>query len=421
MPEKKFNLVNDTQNIFCQTKEEEHFNHNCPRYRLKFWEIENYLTCPVIGMCLTLNEQKQLLKKTRFTVHKATFFEIHEALVSSANSENKISKRVDYKLERKFEQELSEFFQLKREEFLIQCKKAFERGEHKAALWAAAAHPDLPDAYRREIFGKIHMTMHFNAEEKMQLNKKISLLQEKLEAAKHTASELGQSKRSLQKENNRLLQAQKDLQDKALAAENEKIYLQQEIARSDLRQKNAKLEHENLVLQEKSAKLEEQLQEQMQRVKTLTQRNTQLSSELIHNREMNMQFKQKTLKIMQQTLPKNCCEPDCPAYDLCQKRILVVGGISRMENLYRELVENSGGIFEYHNGCVKKGVKQLDSCLKRADLVLCPVNINSHTACSVVKNLAKKYNKTVHMLENSSLNTFSQVIWGNETKRGKLN
>ena len=44
--------------------------------------------------------------------------------------------------------------------------------------------------------------------------------------------------------------------------------------------------------------------------------------------------------------------------------------------------------------------------------VLCPVNCNSHAACSIVKNLGKKHNKTVHILANSSLSTISQVIRG---------
>jgi hypothetical protein len=100
----------------------------------------------------------------------------------------------------------------------------------------------------------------------------------------------------------------------------------------------------------------------------------------------------------------------------------MVGGITRMESLYRELVEGCGGVFEYHDGYVKKGAKCLEGCLKRADMVICPVNCNSHAACSIVKNLGKKHNKPVHMLSNSSLSAVSQVIWGeDEREKGSLN
>ena len=36
-----------------------------PHTPLKFWEINDFFKCPVVGMCLTLHEQKQLLKKSR--------------------------------------------------------------------------------------------------------------------------------------------------------------------------------------------------------------------------------------------------------------------------------------------------------------------------------------------------------------------
>ena len=91
-----------------------------------------------------------------------------------------------------------------------------------------------------------------------------------------------------------------------------------------------------------------------------------------------------------------------------------------MESLYRELIEGSGGIFEYHDGHMKNGVKKLEHRLRRADVVVCPVSCNSHAACSMVKNLAKKHNKTVHMLANSSLNAVSHAIWKTDG-RGTIN
>ncbi|MBN2427716.1 MAG: DUF2325 domain-containing protein [Deltaproteobacteria bacterium] len=101
---------------------------------------------------------------------------------------------------------------------------------------------------------------------------------------------------------------------------------------------------------------------------------------------------------------------NCPAFEFCGKRVLMVGGIDRMEGRYRELVETCGGTFEHHKGTMKKGVKKLKSSLRRADVVLCPVCNNSHTACQQVKKLGKKFNKPVYLLSNYSLNTISQAI-----------
>ena len=105
------------------------------------------------------------------------------------------------------------------------------------------------------------------------------------------------------------------------------------------------------------------------------------------------------------------CAESCPSFNLCRQRVLIVGGIERMESRYRKLVEEEGGgILEYHAGHMRGGKKQLEKCLQRADVVLCPVNCNSHGACLMVKNLAKKYRKPVHMMPNFSISAVAGVI-----------
>lgn len=104
------------------------------------------------------------------------------------------------------------------------------------------------------------------------------------------------------------------------------------------------------------------------------------------------------------------CSPSCPSYDLCKKRVLIVGGIERMEKSYRKLVEERGGVFEYHAGHMKSGGKGLENSVQRADLILCPVNCNSHGACLKVKSLGKKFKKPVHMLSNFSLSTVARTM-----------
>jgi hypothetical protein len=121
------------------------------------------------------------------------------------------------------------------------------------------------------------------------------------------------------------------------------------------------------------------------------------------------------------TVVLNRCDAGCPSFNLCKKRILIVGGITRMESLYRELIEGHGGIFEYHNGYVKNGVKKLESSFKRADIVVCPVNCNSHAACIIVKNLGKKHRKTVCMLASFSLSSVARAILGADKAKGAIN
>ena len=81
-----------------------------------------------------------------------------------------------------------------------------------------------------------------------------------------------------------------------------------------------------------------------------------------------------------------------------------------MESLYRELVEANKGIFEYHDGRMRTGAKDLVGQVRRADLVLCCIDHISHTAALVVKKLCKKHKKSLQMLMNSSLNNIFHAL-----------
>lgn len=103
-------------------------------------------------------------------------------------------------------------------------------------------------------------------------------------------------------------------------------------------------------------------------------------------------------------------EPTDNTYDLCSKRILIVGGITKFKAIYKSLIEESGGEFEYMDGYMKGGDKALDSKIKRCDIIFCPVDCNSHNACLSVKKLCKKHKKTFHMLKSSSISGISLAI-----------
>lgn len=105
---------------------------------------------------------------------------------------------------------------------------------------------------------------------------------------------------------------------------------------------------------------------------------------------------------------KNC--QTCPRLDLCKHNILIIGGVERMEVLYRDLIEKNGGTLDYHSGSMQSGTKKLEKRLQRADLIICPINCNSHTACIKVKNLAKKFDKNFHMLPTGSISSIKSLF-----------
>ncbi len=407
-------LQNDTKSLDTNLATSQH-RKGPLKSRLKFWEIDHFFKCPVVGMCLTLSEQKQLLKKSGIPTKKKSPFEIHETLVASSESENRLSKKVDNLLNRKFGKETALLLELENEAFKKHFKDAFEAGDCMGVTWAAAVNPDLSPELKREIFGDIHMTMHWSGEQRIKLKQQLARQCKKTDDLRENLGIANQRRRALQKENEHLRQAHEKLRTTLTAVEREKASLEEALASADSRNRYTEIERENRMLKEKLNAMLLSGRDQQHLVACREEKNLRLSSEIERQQESNRQIKKETQEILEEVVTLNRCDATCPSFDLCKKRILLVGGITRMESLYRELVENSGGVFDYHDGYMKKGVKKLENRLKRADVVVCPVSCNSHAACSMVKNLAKKHNKTVHILANCSLNAISQALWaGND-------
>lgn len=392
-----------------------------PGSRLMFWEIDDGFKCPVVGMCITMAEQKRLLKKSKYSIKCSSPFEIHEAIVASSDDENRISRRVDRLLQRKFGKEAANLLKCKPEDFLAHFKAADAAGDHAASLWATAIHPDLSYTIKREIFGEIHMSMHFSGEERMRLNRKLAAREREIKELRQGIKEIARIKRVQEKEIQNLKQNLTHLQVAVEAADRELAQIRRAAINQNHPAEGGDLNMEHHHLKSEAEALYRCNKKQQCQITALKERNQRLSSQLGYQGELNRRFRDETRAIITELVSKARCDRGCPSYDLCQKRILIVGGMSRMESLYRDLIEASGGVFEYHDGYMKKGSRQLESCLRRADLVLCPVNCNSHTACSMVKSLAKKHRKPVHMLANSSLQAISQAIWGAGDGRHMMN
>jgi hypothetical protein len=82
----------------------------------------------------------------------------------------------------------------------------------------------------------------------------------------------------------------------------------------------------------------------------------------------------------------------CPAVRALKgKRIAMVGGIESLERHYRKLVEVFGGEFHRHSGECGNGQCHIDACIRNADLVVCPVDVNSHNAAKAAKRICKRY------------------------------
>jgi len=377
---------------------------------LRFWEIDLIFKCPVVGTCLDMSEQKQILKKARISLKKKNPYEIHETMVRSSKSETPLSRKIDCRLNRKFKKEITAFFELEEDELMQIWKSRVKNGEIKGLLWVAATRADLSIESKRSLFGDIHMEMHLNAVENRKVRQQLSYLQDKNQELVQMLKDSTRIRKKLKKENENLERDYTELHSRYAFLENENLSIEKELSILRVNTGMLDLETENQQLRNELGNLSGEIGDYRQHLKALRGQNNKLLSKLETQRGMNDHLKKEMEEIFTQFSALTKCDETCPSFDLCRKRILVVGGINRMESLYRQLIEENGGIFEYHNGHIKGGKKALENRIRRADIVLCPVNINSHNACSVVKKMGKKHRKSIQMLAGSGLGVISQAL-----------
>ena len=110
----------------------------------------------------------------------------------------------------------------------------------------------------------------------------------------------------------------------------------------------------------------------------------------------------------------NSCEdrdtPQCPGQDLCGKRILYVGGMHKLVQHYRRMIEQAGGSFMHHDGGKEIAKARLANMIGKADAVLCPVDCVSHDACLSVKKHCKQSNKPYFMMRGSGLSSLAGTL-----------
>jgi hypothetical protein len=378
--------------------------------RFKIWEIDKFFKCPIVGISLTIAEQKHMMKKVGICTKKKSPYDIHEIMVASCDTKNPLSQKFENKLDKKFGKTSVPLFEMDKESFMDYWRRCFDNGDYQVALWVAACRPDLSIENRREIFGMVHMAMHWNGEQRATYSKKLSASETRKNDVEQNLEKIAGEKRLMEKKNMELEEKSNRLQARLEMVNEENNGLTSRLQELECTSKVAELEHLMVQLRSQRNESSAAIEQKDRHIIKLRKENNRLSKAFDQLIKTNNQMQKSLLESIRNMRRINTCDENCAAFDLCQKRILIVGGIARMEALYRELIENNGGIFEYHEGHMKGGSRELEDRFKRSDIILCPVNCNSHAACTMVKNLGKKHNKPVHMLPNFSLSIISQVI-----------
>lgn len=360
------------------------------------WEIDGRLRCPVIGNCLSLSEQKKILKKAGVAYKRLSDFEIHTTLTQGISEESPLSLRTQNYLNNKYKVLIANTGVCSTSDFFSNWKKGLKHGEIDGLLWIAVVKLNLSEDEIDTLFGDIHMLMHAQGNIVRRGLRKVDQLKE--ENKKLTSKLQSTQKRVLETSNElsllnkKLIETEKKLD--GFVHDNKKL-LKRDSTRIE---ENLKKENERLVVK---------LHIHINKIHTL---DNVINSERIVTKKLRTELASlKKIKVQEGSQIKSDCST-CISYDLCQKRILLVGGMTKLRPFYQKLVENTGGEFKHHDGHNGGSKHRLENWVDWADIVLCPVDVNSHSACLNVKRTCKKLDKSYQMLSSSSVSSISRAL-----------
>ena len=91
-------------------------------------------------------------------------------------------------------------------------------------------------------------------------------------------------------------------------------------------------------------------------------------------------------------------------------RVAYVGGVESLESCYKQIAESFGCPFCYHCGHCEGGKRAIEGIVDKNDVVFCPIDINSHNACLLVKRVCKMRNKPCYSLRSSGVSALKREL-----------
>ncbi len=376
-----------------------------PLKRKKIWELPSNLHCSICGTCMTIKEQIDILKKLKINKNGYKDYEIHSIFANNLNQHNKLSQMVNDYLDKKYSDDIAQYGKMQECDILKVWEEKAREGDVCGFFWVAVSKADLSQGALNHIVGEVHMMSHLNGgmcrHERTQLKR---LEEEKIKLRRRLHQDKDHEKRlkaDLEAAQGCIGRLEKQIKELQLKSTNQSEYNIQ-------KQSLDRLKEDNCELQYKLQEIDAERQDYRQQYRENEKEKIRLEREVSRQRETIMQLCQE-IKVL--TGGQACCADGALTDEGSNKgRLLMVGGSCSLNSYYREIIENMGWEFRYHDGCLNGGRQTLIERLKWSDLILCSLDVNSHGAVNCVKEYADKLKKEYRLLHNSSLSGIARVL-----------
>jgi DNA repair exonuclease SbcCD ATPase subunit len=404
----------------------------------KIWDVRTVYLCPIIGFCLTMAEQKRIVLKEVKEIGSRrncnlTDMELHELLVGSISIESQIAERVQRFLENKYRREIENWKDKSIDSWVIAMDEMLNPDDFGGCIFISALYMDTATEKNETVYGKIHMYTHHLQVELAQAQREVTVKEKLL-------NDFREKYRSLKK-------AQKDKSHETAALKGRLRALEQDAGIAENRGRgNYVIPHDGVPLGGKGENVIDSqregcgchsdsgcgcaakdfaLEQANATIENLKARLEEYEKEILLLEKENKEYRKREgesvtwLNSARKDLDRfltSCNDQldECTVcgknIDLCRRRVLVVGGLKKLEVLYRDLVGKMNGDFYYHDGDCHNGGSNLTELIRQSDIVICPVDVNSHAACLMVKKTCRKGDKPYYMVRKSSISTVYKTL-----------
>lgn len=394
------------------------------------WAVDTHFKCPVIGAVLTVEKHKQILKKCGYNIKKMQPYEYHQRLMTKLSDKNNVSIKVNNYLKSRARKYMVAIEGKSEKDIRKLWIEQSLKGNVGPLLFAIVSYQQSSVELLHDVYGEVHMQAHANMTEVYDIRQKLALAEKTIANEKNKNQQKKEDiKQWVNTHKANLLKIEK--------LEKENLKHQRKIQTLEERQvsdQNTPTIIEDLQLRIQD--LESQLVEKAETIRIKEREKRSLEIDLFSTRKDKRMFETQIQTLIDgidalrpPSFPEqdqidpsgcsaeNCSQETCSQYQLCSKRVFMIGGITKMKQYYKTIVEKAGGQFDYHDGYLKSASCNLEARVKRSDIVICPVNCNSHNACLKVKKLCNQYKKELKLLSCSSLSAITRALLSDDNRQ----
>ena len=381
--------------------------------RTRLTDIPKQYVCSVIGTCLTPNELRKLLGRLiSIDINHMSDHDLHSEGVLQASSAGVGSRAIQKLLDKKHNLVIKKFSVANTETEVMELwNSEWLIGNIAGAYWAFLTHPSVGLKLTQKIFGDVHMLSHQVGSVNRADLKKLSELQSQVhELKKQLVIERDGYNGKLNAEDLARQKLESEFAARLSKVRKEAAFFVEHTdeefhkLREQLKTITSKLAIEMVrreSIEEKHLILKKQLKSQEENLIESKNLNQLLHAELI---ALESELQSQNLD------GKNRNETTTDLNSLDKKIFLYVGGHTGSIVQVRSWVNRFGGELYHHDGGVEDNPNVLTGLMRKADLVLFPVDCISHKSMWMIKRLAQKHDKNFVPLRSSGLGSFISAV-----------